>query len=90
MRSGNIFSHLMLCYKLQQSITGNLGSHFWSGLLKKVFVKKSYNFCQRQAVTNYITVRLEHVSHRFLHIFSYENVLLHNSLDHLFQQLTEI
>ena len=82
MRSGNIFSHLMLCYMLQQSITGDLGSHFGSGLLKKV------NFCQRQAVTNYITVRLEHVSHRFLHIFSHENVLLHNSLDHLFQQLT--
>ena len=41
MRSGNIFSHLMLCDKLQQSITGDSGSHFGSGLLKKVinFVK---------------------------------------------------
>ena len=41
MRSGNIFSQLMLCDKLQQSITGDLGSHFGSGLLKKVinFVK---------------------------------------------------
>ena len=38
MRSGNIFSHLMLCDKLQQSITGDLGSHFGSGLLKKVII----------------------------------------------------
>ena len=38
MRSGNIFSHLMLCDKRQQSITGNLGSHFGSGLLKKVII----------------------------------------------------